>query len=82
MSNNLLLAVIHTDPRVADWMWMHSPLPTVCLVLLYLAFCNFGPKMMKDRKPFDMKLILFVSSVFQVVLNVWMIWEVGTYTKT
>ena len=55
---------------------MHSPLPTLSLILLYLAFVNIGPKIMKNRQPFDMKPLLFVFNGFIVVLNFWMAWEV------
>lgn len=65
------------DPRVADWMWMGSPIPTMIGVLMYLTFVSVGPRIMKDRAPLDMKPLLFVFNAFIVALNFWMAWEVS-----
>ena len=67
------------DPRVSEWLWMGSPLPTLCLIILYLGMVYSGPKIMKNRAPFDMKALLFVFNAFIVVLNFWMLWEVKMY---
>ncbi|XP_011405756.2 PREDICTED: elongation of very long chain fatty acids protein 4-like isoform X2 [Amphimedon queenslandica] len=64
-----------SDPRVSEWLWMGSPLPTLCLIILYLGMVYSGPKIMKNRAPFDMKALLFVFNAFIVVLNFWMLWE-------
>ena len=70
----------NADPRVADWMWMQSPLPTLSLITLYLITVNIGPKIMKDREPFDMKPLLFVFNGLLVVFNFWMALEVCLYS--
>ena len=74
----LYLCLSLSDPRVADWMWMGSPLPTVAMIILYLAFVNVGPRIMKNREPLDMKPLLFVFNTFIVAFNFWMAWEVNS----
>ena len=56
---------------------MGSPLPTLAMIILYLAFVNVGPRIMKNREPLDMKPLLFVFNAFIVALNFWMAWEVS-----
>lgn len=70
--------MILVDPRVADWMWMQSPLPTISLILLYYAVIIIGPKIMEKREPFDMKPVLFVFNTAVVILYLWMTKEVGS----
>ena len=72
----MIILIISIDPRVSEWLWMGSPLPTLCLIILYLGMVFTGPRIMKERAPFDMKALLFVFNGFIVVLNFWMLWEV------
>ena len=55
---------------------MQSPFPTISLIMLYIAFVNIGPRMMKERQPFDMRFLLLGFNSFHVALNIWMAWEV------
>ena len=64
------------DPRVADWFLMQSPLPTIALIIIYLTIVNIGPRLMKNRKPFDLKPILVVYNLFLVGLSAYIVFEV------
>ena len=70
------MCVLVADPRVKDWLWMQSPLPTLSLILLYFLFVRFGSRFMKNREPFEMKPLLFVFNSAIVVLYVYLTKEV------
>lgn len=72
--------LLPTDPRVADWMWMQSPLPTILILILYWSFVYFGPRYMEKRPAFTLKPVLFVFNSFIVALTVWMTWEVRLFS--
>ena len=69
-----------SDPRVKDWLWMQSPLPTISLILLYLLFVRFGPRFMKDRPAFEMKTFLFFFNAAIVVFYVYLTREVRDFS--
>jgi elongation of very long chain fatty acids protein 4 len=68
-------AIARSDPRVADWFLMQSPLPTIALIIVYLTIVNIGPRLMKNRKPFDLKPILVVYNLFLVGLSAYIVFE-------
>ncbi|XP_044742303.1 elongation of very long chain fatty acids protein AAEL008004-like isoform X2 [Chrysoperla carnea] len=65
-----------SDPRVNNWPLMSSPFPTLCICLTY-AFCvkRLGPKLMENRKPFQLKNTLIVYNLFQVIFSTWLFYE-------
>ncbi|SPP80763.1 elongation of very long chain fatty acids protein AAEL008004 [Drosophila guanche] len=64
------------DPRTNDWFLIKSPLPLLAILGLYLFFVlGWGPKFMRDRKPFKLERTLLVYNFFQVALSVWMVYE-------
>ena len=65
------------DKRVENWPLMQSPLPTLCISTLYLLFVWLGPKWMKDREPFQMRLVLILYNFGMVLLNLFIFREVG-----
>lgn len=65
-----------TDPRVADWFLMQSPLPTLFLITAYLTLVWVGPRWMRNRKPYDLKYILLVYNVGLVALSAHIVYEV------
>lgn len=66
-----------SDPRVSDWPLMDSPIPTFLLVLLYLYLVIiFGPRMMANRKPYNLRRTLVAYNAFQVVFSIGMMYEV------
>lgn len=67
------------DPRTTDLIILNPPWLPIVLVGAYLYFVlNLGPKLMKDRKPFNIRTLLLVYNVLQVVANLYMACY-GTY---
>lgn len=61
----------HRDVRVDDWALMASPLPTLLLCSLYVYLVKvLGPKIMKNREPFELKNTLIVYNIVQVSVNI------------
>ncbi|EDQ85417.1 uncharacterized protein MONBRDRAFT_34287 [Monosiga brevicollis MX1] len=63
------------DPRVQDWFLMSSPVPTMALTVLYLAFVFIGRIVMKNRKPFELRGPILVYNAVLVALNAWICFE-------
>ncbi|XP_004530141.1 elongation of very long chain fatty acids protein AAEL008004 [Ceratitis capitata] len=64
------------DPRTNDWFLMKSPVPIFSIVGLYLYFVlSWGPRYMRDRKPFKLEKTLIVYNFIQVLLSAWMVYE-------
>jgi hypothetical protein len=56
------------DPAVDNMFLMGSPVPMVALTILYLTFVlKTGPKIMENRKPFELKKTIFAYNVFQII---------------
>ncbi|KAH8241407.1 hypothetical protein KR026_000310, partial [Drosophila bipectinata] len=50
-----------------------SPWPTLIILSSYLLFVlKVGPKLMKNREPFDLRGVIKVYNIFQIVYNSWM----------
>ncbi|KAJ8920046.1 hypothetical protein NQ315_011696 [Exocentrus adspersus] len=65
-----------SDPRVNDWFLMSSPFPTMAICLTYVYIVKvLGPKLMENRKPFELKNVLIVYNLFQVVFSTWLFYE-------
>ncbi|XP_039296095.1 elongation of very long chain fatty acids protein AAEL008004 isoform X3 [Nilaparvata lugens] len=66
----------HGDPRTASWFLMSSPLPTLSICLSYVFVVKvLGPKLMENRKPFQLKNALIVYNLFQVIFSSWLFYE-------
>uniref|UniRef100_A0A182PLE4 Elongation of very long chain fatty acids protein n=1 Tax=Anopheles epiroticus TaxID=199890 RepID=A0A182PLE4_9DIPT len=64
------------DPRTKDWPLMSSPLPTLALCLGYVYLVKvLGPRLMENRKPFQLKNTLIVYNFVQVVFSAWLFYE-------
>lgn len=71
-----------SDPRVNNWFMMSSPFPTLFICLFYAYFVKvLGPKLMENRKPFDLKRILLFYNFFQVIFSAWLFCEVRKFIK-
>jgi len=73
-----------SDPRTRNWLFVGSIWPTVYLTIAYLTLiCRLGPKLMENRKPFDLKAVMIVYNFAMVVLSIYM-WGnllVGSYRR-
>lgn len=83
MSLSLSLVFMNADPRVKDWSMMESPLPTMAMCAFYAYFSkSLGPKLMANRKPMDLRLVLVVYNLFQTVFSTWIFYEVSLLINT
>lgn len=63
------------DPRVKDWPMMSSPIPTILICIFYAYFVRvIGPKLMENRKPFDLQRLMIYYNLFQVILSAWILY--------
>nr|FAA01262.1 TPA: elongation of very long chain fatty acids protein 4 [Ladona fulva] len=66
------------DPKTRHFPLMGSPLPLALLTMVYLIFVTaVGPFLMASRKALSLKKPIFVVNVLQVLVNVWIVWEMG-----
>ncbi|XP_072461668.1 very long chain fatty acid elongase 7 [Notamacropus eugenii] len=64
------------DPRVGDWPLMSSPLPQTLILGLYVYFVTFlGPKLMENRKAFDLKKWMITYNFLIVIFSLYMCYE-------
>lgn len=72
------LFLLFLDPRVSDWPMMSDPLPTILICATYaLIVTTIGPKLMENRKPFELKRTLIVYNALQVIFSAWLFSEVS-----
>ena len=68
----------YRDPRQDGWFLMESPLPTLLIVASYVYIVKiYGPRAMKDRPAYDLKVFLVVYNLSQVVLSAYIVYEVS-----
>jgi elongation of very long chain fatty acids protein 7 len=66
------------DPRTYGDPFLASPFILMATMGLYVyIFTSLGPKLMKNRKPFNVKTPMFIYNVIQIMLNAFI-----TYTCT
>lgn len=80
-SNLMLMESVSTisfsDQRTTNWFMMSSPFPTLFICLSYVYGVKvLGPKLMENRKPFQLKNVLIVYNLFQMVFSAWLFYEV------
>lgn len=67
-----------TDSRTENWFLMSSPLPQTIIIAAYIYFVtSLGPRIMENRKAFDLKGVLIVYNFGVVALSIYMIYEVS-----
>ncbi|GJQ76033.1 hypothetical protein Trydic_g18086 [Trypoxylus dichotomus] len=65
-----------SDQRVKDWFLMSSPLPTLLMCLTYAYGVKVvGPKLMENRKPFNLRKTIIFYNLFQVLFSIWLFHE-------
>ncbi|KPJ15888.1 Elongation of very long chain fatty acids protein AAEL008004 [Papilio machaon] len=71
-----MLAERVSDPRVQGWFLFDTPLPTLAMVIAYLAFVMVaGPLWMANKKPFRIQNVLVAYNAGQVLLSLYMFYE-------
>ncbi|XP_012154335.1 very long chain fatty acid elongase AAEL008004 isoform X1 [Megachile rotundata] len=68
----------NADQRTTNWFLMSSPFPTLFICLTYVYVVKvLGPKLMENRKPFQLKNALIVYNLFQMVFSAWLFYEIA-----
>uniref|UniRef100_A0A8C0M135 Elongation of very long chain fatty acids protein n=1 Tax=Canis lupus familiaris TaxID=9615 RepID=A0A8C0M135_CANLF len=68
--------ILFLDPRVEDWLLMSSPLPQTIILGLYVYFVtSLGPKLMENRKPYELKKAMITYNFSIVLFSVYMCYE-------
>ncbi|CAL8344910.1 unnamed protein product [Lota lota] len=66
----------NADPRTGNWLLMSSPLPQTIIIAAYIFFVtSWGPRLMENRKAFDLKGVLIVYNFGVVALSLYMCYE-------
>lgn len=69
------------DPRVEDWLLMSSPLPQTIILGFYIYFVtSLGPKLMENRKPFELKKVMITYNFSIVLFSVYMFYEASIFS--
>lgn len=67
-----------TDSRTGNWFLMSSPLPQALVIAAYIYFVtSLGPRIMENRKAFDLKGVLIFYNFGVVALSLYMCYEVS-----
>ena len=65
------------DPRTNDWFLIKSPMPGLSIMATYLYFVlSWGPRYMQHRKPYNLTNLLIVYNMAQVVISIFLFYEV------
>ncbi|CAH2074981.1 unnamed protein product, partial [Iphiclides podalirius] len=64
------------DPRTKDWFLVKNPLIIASILVSYNYFCiKMGPNIMKNREPFEMKIIIKLYNLFHIMLSMFIFRE-------
>jgi len=76
-----------TDPRLKQYLFMENPVPMTVTLICYLFFVLVaGPRIMANRKPFQLKEAMIVYNFALVALSIFIVYEflmsgwITTYT--
>ena len=64
------------DKRSNQYPFVKDPVYVIVAAILYLIIVVVGPRLMKNREPFQFRGILIGYNFFSVLLSVFMMWEV------
>ncbi|KAJ1526916.1 hypothetical protein ONE63_008465 [Megalurothrips usitatus] len=68
----------HADKRTTNWFLMGSPFTTAAICLTYVYIVKVaGPRLMENRKPFNLRNVLIYYNLFQVLFSTWLFYEIG-----
>ncbi|XP_071439196.1 very long chain fatty acid elongase 7-like, partial [Hetaerina americana] len=64
------------DPRTSSWPLLGSPFPALGILTAYLYFVNrIGPSLMANRPAMNLRTVLIIYNIFQVVVSTWLFYE-------
>ncbi|GIX76081.1 elongation of very long chain fatty acids protein [Caerostris extrusa] len=68
------------DPRMATYPLMDNPSVAYALIAAYLVWVKFiGPTWMKDKPPYELRMVMIVYNLFISALNAWIFYNFGKY---
>ncbi|XP_064482613.1 very long chain fatty acid elongase AAEL008004-like [Ornithodoros turicata] len=68
-----------TDPRVATWPLMGTPVHMACLLIAYVYFCKiFGPRFFKERDPLAITWLVRLHNVSLITFNILIVYSYST----
>lgn len=77
-SYNLLWSKV--DQRVINWPLLSSPLYTIGISLTYiLVVKKIGPYLMRDRRPFDIRLPMIIYNFVMVIISAIIVYYFSAY---
>lgn len=57
---------------------MSSPFPTLLICAAYIYFVkSLGPRLMKNRAPFELRKTIIAYNLVQVVFSIWIVYKVS-----
>lgn len=67
----LVILSFNVDPRVEQYPLLGSPIPIIVVMGSYVYFVkNLGPRLMQNRKPFELNNVMMIYNLIQVIANV------------
>uniref|UniRef100_A0A8D8UYL8 Elongation of very long chain fatty acids protein n=1 Tax=Cacopsylla melanoneura TaxID=428564 RepID=A0A8D8UYL8_9HEMI len=76
ISNYYLKMENYADPRVKNWFFMSTPIPTILLVIVYnVGVLSIGPRIMAKRKPLELKTAIMLYNIGQILLNSFFVFQ-------
>lgn len=64
------------DPRTTNWFLIESIWVPLTIVAVYVYFVFFlGPALMKKRKPYNLRKVMLVYNILQILLNAFVAYE-------
>lgn len=76
----IFLFFLLSDPRTENWWLMSGPGPLLTVLATYLYFCmSAGPRYMRDRKPYDLKNTIVVYNISQILMSIFLVYEVSCF---
>ncbi|XP_046615289.1 elongation of very long chain fatty acids protein 1-like isoform X1 [Neodiprion virginianus] len=67
------------DPRTQSWFLIGSPWPILGLMFCYIHFVlSLGPRLMKDRKPFNLDRVMQIYNVVQILVSAYLLYKALT----
>lgn len=67
------------DKRTRGWLLVDTPWPTLLSTMVYLGIVWYGPRLMKDRKPFRLTWALIPYNLAMAALNAFIAFEVQPF---
>ncbi|CAH0728028.1 unnamed protein product, partial [Brenthis ino] len=67
-------------PLSKDYFLVSHPLKIISILVAYNFFClKLGPWFMKDRKPYDLKNVIKIYNIFQILVSLYMFYVGSVY---